>query len=50
LLGVVAADNVRSCRVLEKTGFVRVGEETKQIDGSPRAILIYRFEMNTCPK
>jgi RimJ/RimL family protein N-acetyltransferase len=33
VLGIVAADNVSSCRVLEKAGFVRCGE-----DGGVRVI------------
>jgi len=34
VLGIVAADNKDSCRVLEKAGFVRIGEEDQ--------ILVYR--------
>jgi RimJ/RimL family protein N-acetyltransferase len=35
VLGIVAADNTASCRVLEKSGFVRGGE--------PGPILVYRY-------
>lgn len=38
ILGVVAAYNMQSCRVLERAGFVRIGEEVRQ----PSTILIYR--------
>jgi ribosomal-protein-alanine N-acetyltransferase len=38
ILGIVAADNVPSCRVLEKAGFARVAEEAKQ----ERIVLVYR--------
>lgn len=38
ILGIVAADNVASCRVLEKAGFVRTGEEVKDTG----TIRIYR--------
>ena len=40
VLGIAAADNKQSCRVLEKAGFVRLREETKRADGS--TIVIYR--------
>jgi len=43
VLGVVAADNARSCRVLEKAGFVRIGEEIKHAEGGPSSILVYRI-------
>lgn len=39
VLGIVATDNVQSRRVLEKGGFVRIGES---VDGRSNAILIYR--------
>ncbi len=38
VLGVVAADNAASCRVLEKAGFVRSGEEIR----TTGTIIIYR--------
>jgi [ribosomal protein S5]-alanine N-acetyltransferase len=38
ILGIVVADNVRSCRVLKKASFVRSGEEIK----NATRILIYR--------
>lgn len=41
VLGIVAADNVQSCRVLEKSGFVRSSEEVKNADG--RSLLVYRY-------
>lgn len=31
VLGIVAADNVHSCRVLEKAGFTRIGEEILRV-------------------
>lgn len=43
VLGIVAADNVQSCRVLEKSGFVRSGEEVKNADGRSYTLLIYRY-------
>lgn len=39
VLGIVEAENAASCRVLEKAGFVRVGEEVTR----GRALLVYRF-------
>lgn len=42
VLGVVAADNLPSCRVLEKAHFVRHAEDVKTVDGRPCMILIYR--------
>jgi RimJ/RimL family protein N-acetyltransferase len=42
VLGVVAADNVHSCRVLEKAGFVLDGEEVKTVDDHAFTIRIYR--------
>jgi ribosomal-protein-alanine N-acetyltransferase len=39
VLGIVAVDNAPSRRVLEKAGFVRIGESE---DGRAQAILIYR--------
>lgn len=39
VLGIVAIDNAPSCRVLEKAGFVRIGEGE---DGRANAISIYR--------
>ncbi len=42
VLGIVAADNVYSCRVLEKAGFVRDGEEVKNVDGRTSTLRIYR--------
>ncbi len=42
ILGVVAADNVASCRVLEKAGFVLDGEETKRVDGRACTVRLYR--------
>lgn len=41
VLGIVAADNLPSCRVLEKAGFVRTGDETKNVDGRLRTLLLY---------
>lgn len=38
VLGIVGVDNAPSCRVLEKAGFVRIGEEIKK----PDTIRIYR--------
>ncbi|HEY5947507.1 MAG TPA: GNAT family N-acetyltransferase [Kofleriaceae bacterium] len=43
VLGIVAADNVQSCRVLEKSGFVRSGDEVKNADGRVYTLLIYRY-------
>jgi [ribosomal protein S5]-alanine N-acetyltransferase len=40
VLGIVATDNQPSCRVLEKAGFVRVGED---VNSAGCAILIYRL-------
>ena len=39
VLGIVAADNAQSRRVLEKAGFVRIGES---VDGRSNTIFIYR--------
>lgn len=45
VLGIVEADNVQSCRVLEKAGFVRTGEEVKVVDSRAGTIrIIYRYE------
>ena len=30
-VNIVAADNVHSCRVLEKAGFLRIGEEIEKL-------------------
>jgi RimJ/RimL family protein N-acetyltransferase len=43
VLGIVAADNVRSRRVLEKSGFVRSGEELKTADGRSYTLVTYRY-------
>ena len=43
VLGVVAADNASSCRVLEKAGFVRRSEEIKTVGDRAQTILIYRY-------
>jgi [ribosomal protein S5]-alanine N-acetyltransferase len=42
VLGLVAAGNLRSCRVLEKAGFVRESDEVKTTDGRVCTLLIYR--------
>ena len=42
VLGVVAAENAASCRVLAKAGFVLATEEIKHVEGRPRTIRIYR--------
>lgn len=42
VLGIVAVDNVYSCRVLEKVGFVLDGDEVKNVDSRGNAIRIYR--------
>jgi [ribosomal protein S5]-alanine N-acetyltransferase len=39
VLGIVAVDNTPSCRVLEKSGFVRVSES---LDGRSQPVVIYR--------
>ena len=39
VLGIVAVDNLASRRVLEKAGFVRIGES---VDGRSDAVLVYR--------
>ena len=41
VLGIVAVDNVRSCRVLEKAGFAHDGVTT-HVDGRGHPIRIYR--------
>jgi ribosomal-protein-alanine N-acetyltransferase len=43
VLGIVAAENLQSCRVLEKAGFVRSGEEVRSADGRCSTILVYRY-------
>ncbi len=45
VLGIVAADNVASRRVLEKSGFVRSDEYTKTVDGVSRTLLVYRYRL-----
>jgi [ribosomal protein S5]-alanine N-acetyltransferase len=47
VLGIVEADNIASCRVLEKSGFVRSGEDIKTVAGLPRTRLIYRYAAAT---
>lgn len=42
VLGIVAADNAPSRRVLEKAEFVRSGEDVRSIDGHSRSLVIYR--------
>jgi RimJ/RimL family protein N-acetyltransferase len=42
VLGIVGAANVQSCRVLEKAGFVRSGEDIKHADGHSHALVVYR--------
>lgn len=42
VLGIVAADNLPSCRVLEKAGFVRTAEEVKVAAGQPCTTAVYR--------
>jgi [ribosomal protein S5]-alanine N-acetyltransferase len=41
VLGIVAVDNVPSCRVLEKAGYVRSGEKLERSSRAP--LLIYRY-------
>ena len=43
VLGIVAAKNGPSCRVLEKAGFVLGREEIKNLDGCVSTIRIYRL-------
>ena len=43
VLGIVEADNVGSCRVLEKAGYVRGREEAKQANGRVLRIVVYRY-------
>lgn len=43
VLGIVAANNAPSCRVLEKASFVRVGDEIKNAHGRSLTLLIYRY-------
>jgi RimJ/RimL family protein N-acetyltransferase len=40
--GYVAAENVASCRVLEKAGFVRVDEAARPMHGVTRLVRSYR--------
>jgi ribosomal-protein-alanine N-acetyltransferase len=40
--GIVAAENVASCHVLEKAGFVRVGEASRPMHGITRLVRTYR--------
>ena len=40
--GIVAADNAGSCRVLEKAGFVLVGEAPRPLHGVTRRVRTYR--------
>jgi len=42
VLGIVAADNAPSRRVLEKAGFVRIDEDIKHADDRPVTRLVYR--------
>jgi ribosomal-protein-alanine N-acetyltransferase len=42
VLGIVEAENVHSCRVLEKAGFVLDGEEVRRTDARIRTLRIYR--------
>jgi RimJ/RimL family protein N-acetyltransferase len=42
VLGIVAVDNVGSCRVLEKAGFTLDGDDARHVDGRGQAIRIYR--------
>jgi RimJ/RimL family protein N-acetyltransferase len=42
VLGIVEADNIASCRVLEKAGFVRVRDEVKHAAGRTIPIVVYR--------
>jgi ribosomal-protein-alanine N-acetyltransferase len=43
VLGIVEVDNVESCRVLEKSGFVQIGDEVKNVDGRSLTRRIYRY-------
>ncbi len=43
ILGIVDAENVASCRVLTKAGFVRSGEELRNAGDRASTRLIYRF-------
>jgi RimJ/RimL family protein N-acetyltransferase len=43
VLGIVAADNLPSRRVLEKAGYAYTTDETKIVDGITRALRIYRY-------
>ncbi len=40
--GIVASDNVGSCRVLEKAGFVLVAEAMRSLHGATRLVRRYR--------
>lgn len=43
ILGIVDADTVQSCRVLEKAGYVRHREEIRNASGRAATIVIYRY-------
>jgi ribosomal-protein-alanine N-acetyltransferase len=42
VLGIVDAENRQSCRVLDKAGFVRHGQEVKTAGGRAVTLVIYR--------
>ena len=42
VLGIVAADNVASCRVLEKAGYVCTDEASRSLHGVVRLVRTYR--------
>jgi RimJ/RimL family protein N-acetyltransferase len=42
VLGIVAAGNTASCRVLEKAGFVRTGEQLQSANPALTPLVVYR--------
>lgn len=43
ILGIVDRSNAASCRVLEKAGYVLIGEKGKMVLGRFRRYGVYRF-------
>lgn len=43
VVGIVASDNVASCKVLENAGFALAGEATRSLHGATRLVRTYRL-------
>ena len=50
VLGIVATENIASCRVLERAGFALIDESMRSLHGQTRLVRTYRREMQVFTK